>query len=145
MKKLLFIPSLLGLLLLGSCQHSDSPMPTAAQLAAIGGADAEAMLIAADAMAPSGLEFANPFVFGIVVAGAGAVGSATYAHEIGVLFRNSNNDGRMLPSAYLLANNPYELLGIVHNKDLATYQNMASVFSEEMFEDDALLLQLILV
>lgn len=143
MKKLLFVPALVGLMFFNSCQQSDSPGPTGEQLAAIAGADAEAMIITAESLAPSGLEVANPLVFGIFVAGAGAYASGHYAHEIGVFITNDNNNERMLPSAYMLAQNPYELLGVVHNKNLISYHGMVSAFSEGIFQDDALLLQLI--
>lgn len=121
MKKLLFIPSLIGLLLLNSCQQ-EQPTDTGVsplQWEQAGHADVEVAYLTFEAAAPTGIEAANPPMF---IAGIALIAGAASAWELFSLHRQASNpatDGvTVLPKKYVLANNPYETIGIAHNKAL---------------------------
>jgi hypothetical protein len=143
MKKLLFIPCLLGLLLINGCQGNDQPASPSFwnTLGAITHADAAAGMLTAEALIPSGIEFANPLVYGGIVGVIAAAASANAGFQNRQI---ASNDGNiMLGSKYILAANPYEAIGIAHNKNLTTLLQLGRSVTAADLKNDNLVLSLI--
>ncbi len=143
MKKLLFIPSLICLLLVNGCQQNNQPGLSDfwSTIVEISHADAAAGMLTAEALIPSGIEFANPVVYG------GIVGIIAAAASANAGFQNrqvASNDGIvMLGSKYILATNPYEGIGIAHNKNLTTLLQLGRPVTAADLKHDNLMLSLI--
>jgi hypothetical protein len=143
MKKLLFIPSLICILLINGCQGPDQPVSQSfwGTIVGMAHADAAAGMLTAESLIPSGIEFANPAVYGGIVGVIAAVASANAG------FQNRQiaaNDGiNMLSSKYILVANPYESIGIAHNKNLNTLLQLGRPIKAEDLKNDNLMLALI--
>lgn len=144
MKKLLFVPALVGFLLISGCQTEEPTNDNIDHMYEVGGVDAEAALLTAHALSPTGLEFVNPPLFMATVGAAAIVASTQQAF---VLFRHTSTnalDGiTTLDDKYLLPNNPYEKIGIGHNKGLATLSSLGRQVTAADLDQDEFMLKLI--
>lgn len=143
MKKLFFVPALVGLMLLNSCQTEQPEQSPIDSFTDFATPDVKGAYLAFESLAPTGIE-ANPPLF------AGIVGVVALTFSLDHYFMQHRQthslatDGvTALPRQYLLEGNPYEIVGIGHNKGLLALAGLNREVTAYDLQQDAFMLPLI--